>query len=105
MFLCHLNERMAGQSLTSVRVRFDVVRRLRTLKSTDQTWDDFLMGMPDVYVRPGWHAELAVGRGPGIDSLFRGLLKRSRALAKAGHKRWGSGSPYAPTGPMRVRFH
>lgn len=75
---------MAGQSLTSIPVHSDVVRRLRTLKSADQTWDDFLMDMADDYVPPGWYAEVERRRGPGTDLPLKSLLKRSRELASAG---------------------
>lgn len=73
---------MASHSLTSIPVHSDVVQRLRTLKSADQTWDDFLMDMADDYVPPGWYSEIERRRGPGVDIPMEDVLRRSRQLAK-----------------------
>lgn len=75
---------MATQTITSIPVHSHVVRRLRSLKSADQTWDEFLMDMADDYVPPGWYAEIERRRGPGEDIPMRVLLRRSRALAATG---------------------
>lgn len=75
---------MASQSLTSIPVHSNVVRRLRSLKSADQTWDDFLMDMADDYIPPGWYDEIERRRGPGHDVPMAKVLQRSRNLASKG---------------------
>ncbi len=80
----HVRSRMAESSLTSIPVHSNVVRRLRSLKSADQTWDDFLMDMADDYVPPGWYDEIERRRGPGVDIPMDQVLQRSRELLRKG---------------------
>ncbi len=80
----HVQSPMAGSSLTSIPVHSNVVRRLRSLKSADQTWDDFLMDMADDYVPPGWYDEIERRRGPGADIPMDQVLQRSRELHRKG---------------------
>jgi len=80
----HVQSDMASHSLTSIPVHSDVVRRLRSLKSADQTWDDFLTDMADDYVPPGWYDEIERRRGPGVDLPMEDVLRRSRELASKG---------------------
>ena len=75
---------MAGGSLTSIPVHSDVVSRLRSLKSADQTWDEFLSDMADDYVPPGWYDEIERRRGSGVDIPMEEVLSRSRELARKG---------------------
>ncbi len=75
---------MANSTLTSIPVHSNVVRRLRSIKSADQTWDDFLMDMADDYAPPGWYAELDRRRGPGVDVPMKDVIRRSRELAAKG---------------------
>lgn len=75
---------MGSSPLTSIPVHSDVVRRLRTLKSADQTWDQFLMDMADDYVPPGWYEEIERRRGPGLDVPMEDVLRKSRRLAAKG---------------------
>jgi hypothetical protein len=75
---------MASNPLTSIPVHADVVRRLRTLKTADQTWDAFLTEMADDYVPPGWCGEMERRRADGKDVAGREVLARSRELAARG---------------------
>jgi hypothetical protein len=75
---------MASNPLTSIPVHADVVRRLRTLKTADQTWDDFLREMAEDYVPPGWYEEMERRRRVGQDIPGTGVLRRSRELARRG---------------------
>jgi hypothetical protein len=79
------NQVMASSPLTSIPVHSSVVRRLRSLKSADQTWDEFLTDMADDYVPPGWYDEIERRRGPGIDVPMDQVLRQSRRLAASGH--------------------
>jgi hypothetical protein len=49
---------MASNTLTTIPVHAEVVRRLRTLKTADQTWDDFLLELASDYVPRSWVEEL-----------------------------------------------
>lgn len=75
---------MGGGALTSIPVHSDVVSRLKSLKSADQTWDEFLMDMADDYIPPGWYDEIERRRGPGVDIPMGQLMQRSRELASKG---------------------
>jgi hypothetical protein len=75
---------MASNPLTSIPVHSDVVRRLRSLKTADQTWDDFLSEMADDHVPPGWYAELERRREGGLDIPGPEVLRRSKAKARSG---------------------
>ena len=75
---------MASNPLTSIPVHSDVVRRLRSLKTADQTWDDFLLDMAEDHVPPGWYAELERRRAAGVDISGSEVLRRSRAKARSG---------------------
>jgi hypothetical protein len=75
---------MASNHLTSIPVHADVVRRLRTLKTADQTWDDFLSEMAEDYVPPGWYGEMERRRQSGEDIPAAVVLRRSRELARRG---------------------
>ncbi|MGD0256904.1 MAG: hypothetical protein ABSB90_03365 [Thermoplasmata archaeon] len=75
---------MAGGPLTSIPVHADVVRRLRSLKTADQTWDEFLTEMAEDYVPPGWYAEMERRRIEGPDFAGTAVLARSRELATHG---------------------
>jgi hypothetical protein len=61
-----------------------VVQRLRSLKTADQTWDEFLLEMAQDYVPPGWYAEMERRRHAGEDASGESVLKRSRELAHRG---------------------
>jgi hypothetical protein len=76
---------MASNPLTSIPVHSDVVRRLRTLKTADQTWDDFLLEMAEDHVPPGWYAELERRRTEGVDIAGPAVIRRSRAKARNGN--------------------
>jgi len=78
------SQTMAASPLTSIPVHADVVRRLRSLKSADQTWDEFLMDMADDYVPPGWYDEIERRRGPGVDVPMGEVLRQSRQRAAKG---------------------
>jgi hypothetical protein len=75
---------MASNPLTSIPVHADVVHRLRTLKTADQTWDDFLIEMARDYVPAGWYEEMERRRREGDDVPGRVVLRRSRELARRG---------------------
>lgn len=49
---------MSSNPITSIPVHADVVRRLRALKTADQTWDDFLQEMAEEYVPHSWVEEM-----------------------------------------------
>lgn len=49
---------MASNAITTIPVHSDVVRRLRSLKTADQTWDDLLLEMAEDYVPRFWVEEL-----------------------------------------------
>jgi len=49
---------MASNTLTTIPVHAEVVKRLRTLKTADQTWDDFLLELASDYVPRSWVEEL-----------------------------------------------
>jgi hypothetical protein len=76
---------MASNPLTSIPVHSNVVRRLRSLKTADQTWDDFLLEMAEDHVPPGWYAELERRRTVGVDVAGPEVLRRSRAKARSGN--------------------
>lgn len=75
---------MATNPLTSIPVHSDVLRHLRTLKTADQTWDDFLLEMSRDYVPPGWYNEMERRRKAGVDVAGDAVLKRSHVLARLG---------------------
>ncbi len=75
---------MSTNTLTTIPVHSDVVRRLRSLKTADQTWDDFLLEMAEDYVPPGWYAEMERRRRAGQDVPGKEVLTRSRELAHRG---------------------
>jgi len=75
---------MASNPLTSIPVHSDVVRRLRTLKTADQTWDAFLSEMAEDYAPPGWYAEMERRRHGGVDVPGERIIRRSRQRAKQG---------------------
>ena len=75
---------MAGGSITSIPVHSEVVRRLRSLKSADQTWDDFLMDLADDYVPSRWYSEVERRSGAGEDVSVGSVIRRSRELALKG---------------------
>jgi len=76
---------MASNPLTSIPVHADVVRRLRSLKTADQTWETFLTEMAEEYVPPGWYGEMERRKVDGKDVAGREVLARSRGLAARGH--------------------
>ncbi len=73
---------MTGSSRTSIPVDSNVMRRLRSLKSADQTWDVFLMDMADDYVPLGWYAEIELRRGVGVDIPMDQVLQQSRGIQR-----------------------
>jgi hypothetical protein len=75
---------MASNPLTTIPIHSDVVRQLKTLKTADQTWDEFLLDMARDYVPPGWYAEMERRRHSGTDVDGPTVLKRSRELARRG---------------------
>jgi hypothetical protein len=75
---------MALNPLTTIPVHADVVRRLRSLKTADQTWDTFLTEMAEDYVPPGWYEEMERRRSAGEDVAGPIVLARSRKLAARG---------------------
>lgn len=75
---------MAADTLTSIPVHSEVVRRLRALKTADQTWDTFLIEMAADYVPPGWYHEMERRRKEGEDVPGSTVIQRSRKLAKRG---------------------
>jgi hypothetical protein len=75
---------MVSNPLTSIPVHADVVRRLRSLKTADQTWDTFLTEMAEDYVPPGWYGEMERRRSVGEDAAGPIVLVRSRKLAARG---------------------
>lgn len=78
------HQTMASQVLTSIPVHSHVVRRLKSLKAADQTWDDFLMDMAEDYVPSGWYAEIDRRRRRGEDVPMEQVLRRSQSLARKG---------------------
>jgi hypothetical protein len=75
---------MATHALTSIPVHSDVVKRLRTLKTASQTWDEFLTEMAEDYAPAAWYAEMDRRRGSGEDIPVAPVLRRSRELARSG---------------------
>jgi hypothetical protein len=75
---------MASNPLTSIPVHSDVVRRLRSLKTADQTWDEFLLEMAEDHVPAGWYAEVERRRTEGANIAGPVVLHRSRANARKG---------------------
>lgn len=75
---------MAANSVTTIPVHSDVLRRLRTLKTADQTWDEFLLEMARDYVPPGWYAEMERRRQEGVDIASAKVFSRSHRLARQG---------------------
>jgi len=75
---------MATGTLTTIPVHAEVLRRLRTLKTADQTWDTFLLEMAEDYTPPGWYAELERRRVQGADIEGREVIRKSRAMARHG---------------------
>jgi hypothetical protein len=75
---------MAGGPLTSIPGHAEVVRHLRSLKTADQTWDEFLTEMAEDYVPPGWYAETERRRIEGPDVTETAVFARSRELATHG---------------------
>ena len=45
-------------SVTSIPVHQSTLTALRSAKSADQTWDDFLLALADDYIAPGLKREL-----------------------------------------------
>lgn len=78
---------MASNALTSIPVHQDVVRRLRSLKSSDQTWDDFLLEMVDDYVPRAWIEELERRANEANSEDIPGdqVLRESAAKARRRH--------------------
>ncbi|NNN17099.1 MAG: hypothetical protein HKL79_01875 [Thermoplasmata archaeon] len=76
---------MATNPITTIPVHSNVLRHLRTLKTADQTWDDFLLEMSRDYVPPGWYSEMERRRGEGIEVPGNAVLKQSRELTRRGH--------------------
>jgi hypothetical protein len=72
---------MESNPLTNISVHADVMRRLRSLKSADQTWDNFLTEMADDYTPPSWYEELERRRSAGEDEAGPFMIARSRKLA------------------------
>lgn len=75
---------MAAQAPISIPVHSHVVRRLKSLKGANQTWDDFLMDMAEDYVPAGWYAEIERRRSQGADVSMEQVLRRSHAVARKG---------------------
>lgn len=75
---------MSTNPLTTIPVHSDVVQRLRSLKTADQTWDQFLLEMAEDYVPPSWYAEIERRRHTGADVSGESVLKRSREQAHRG---------------------
>ncbi len=75
---------VASQTLTSIPVHSDVVRRLKALKAANQTWDEFLTDMAEDYVPPGWYEEIERRRGPGVDVPMEQVIRQPRSLARKG---------------------
>lgn len=75
---------MAAGTLTSIALHSEVVKRLRALKTADQTWDDFLTDMAEDYTPPGWFNEMERRRRTGKDVSGSTVIRRSRELAKRG---------------------
>ena len=75
---------MASNALTTIPVHSDVVKRLRALKTADQTWDDFLTDMAEDYAPPGWYAEIERRRHTGSDVSGPAVVRRSRELSTRG---------------------
>lgn len=75
---------MATGTLTSIPLHSEVVKRLRALKTADQTWDDFLSEMAEDYVPLAWYSEMDRRRQVGEDISGSAVLRRSRELAKRG---------------------
>ena len=75
---------MATERLTTIPVHSNVVRQLRSLKTADQTWDDFLLDMAEDYTPPGWYAEMERRRQSGIDVDGADVIERSRQQTRRG---------------------
>ncbi len=48
----------SSDSVTSIPVHRSTLAALRSAKSTDQTWDDFLLALADGYIAPALKREL-----------------------------------------------
>lgn len=75
---------MASNPLTSIPVHSDTVRRLRSLKTADQTWDALLSEMADDYVPTAWYELMERRRSAGRDVPGEQVLARSRRRALRG---------------------
>ncbi len=75
---------MASNSLTSIPVHSDVVRRLRSLKTADQTWDSLLAEMAEDYVPAAWYNMMERRRLAGRDVSGDEIISRSRLRAQRG---------------------
>ena len=70
--------------MTPIRVRSELAKRLRALKTADQTWDELLSDMAEGYAPPGWYAELECRRVTGIDLPGLKVIRQSRHRKTAG---------------------
>ena len=75
---------MASNPLTSIPVHADVVHRLRSLKTADQTWDSLLTEMAEDYVPVAWYQLMERRRTKGRDVPGAVVLARSRRRAEQG---------------------
>lgn len=75
---------MATDALSSIPVHSSVIRRLRSLKTANQTWDDFLLDMAEDYAPEAWYSEIERRRSEGVDVPGEKVIQRSRELARKG---------------------
>ena len=75
---------MASNPLTSIPVHADVVHRLRSLKTADQTWDSLLQDMAEDYVPPAWYELMERRRSSGRDVSGTAVISRSRRKSGRG---------------------
>ena len=75
---------MVANALTTIPVHSEVVKRLRSLKTADQTWDDFLLELASDYVPRSWVEELerrardSTSKDISGDQVFRQSRSTSR---------------------------
>jgi hypothetical protein len=76
---------VASNTLTTIPVHSDVVRRLRSLKTADQTWDDFLLEMASDYVPRSWIEELErrARESTVSDTSGEEVFRRSQAARRS----------------------
>jgi hypothetical protein len=65
-------------------VHSETIRRLRSLKTADQTWDALLSEMAEDYVPTAWYDQMERRRSAGRDVPGERVLATSRRRARRG---------------------